>query len=95
MEPDYGTQYEENPSSHQGGMAEDGHPDKWTRTFYYIPWFHLGEVGNNHDNDIVTQMHSSIIKYFPTTTTASLSTSALLPAEQLLPIAAAVTTVSI
>ena len=25
--PDHGTQYEENPSSHNGGMCEDGHPD--------------------------------------------------------------------
>ena len=30
MVPDYGTQYEGNPSSHHGGMLEDGLTDDWT-----------------------------------------------------------------
>ena len=30
MVPDHGTQYEENPSSHHGGMHEEGLPDEWT-----------------------------------------------------------------
>ena len=38
---------------------------------------------------IATRMPGSIIEYSPTTTTAPLSTSTLLPAEQLQPLAAA------
>ena len=30
MVPGYGTEYEENPSSHHGGMHEDGLPDRRT-----------------------------------------------------------------
>ena len=29
MVPDHGTQYEENPSSHHGGMHEDGHLERF------------------------------------------------------------------
>ena len=43
-----GTQYEENPSSHHGGMREDGLMDGLTDgTISYIPQLHLGRVGNN------------------------------------------------
>ena len=43
MVPDHGTQYEENPSSHHGGMHVDGQTD-WTLS--YIPRFCLGRRGN-------------------------------------------------
>ena len=54
--PDHGTQYEESPSIHHGGMCEDRHPDgrldrlpcaltDWTRS--YILRSHLGRTGHN------------------------------------------------
>ena len=42
MVPDHGTQYEENPASHHGGILEDGLTDAWLDgrtnwTHSYIP----------------------------------------------------------
>ena len=55
MVSDHGAQYEENPSSHHGGMLEDGLTDgqldrltNWTIS--YIPLFHLGRAGNKKVN---------------------------------------------
>ena len=50
---DHGTPYEANPSSHYGGMCEDGYPDAqmhWVtdRTLSYIPQFRLRGGGNNN-----------------------------------------------
>ena len=54
----HGTQYEENPSIHHGGMHEhmdiqtvDRQMDGLTDcTLYIIPQFHLGRAGNNNHN---------------------------------------------
>ena len=45
MIPDYGTQYEDNLSSHHGGMHTDRLTD-WTLSYFL--WFHLGSEGNNN-----------------------------------------------
>ena len=49
MVPNHGTQYEENPPSHQGGMHKDGPTDGWTDDWMlsYIARFSLGGAGNN------------------------------------------------
>ena len=45
MVPDYGTKYDENTSSHNGGMCEDRQNNP---TCSYIPWFHSCKVVNNN-----------------------------------------------
>ena len=37
MVPDHGTQYEENPSSHNGRMGEDRLTDRWTESIPIYP----------------------------------------------------------
>ena len=57
MEPYYGTQYEENPASHHGGMLKNRLTDgqmaglmDWI--LFYIPQFRLGRAGNNNNNNV-------------------------------------------
>ena len=54
MVPDHGTQYEDNPSSHHGGMYKDRQTDGLTEELdlYYIPWFHLRRAENNIINQL-------------------------------------------
>ena len=47
--PEHGTQYEENLSSHHGGLHKDGQTDGLTDwTLSYISQFRLGGAGNNN-----------------------------------------------
>ena len=52
MVPDHGTQIEENPYTHHGGIQTDGLTDDQTDwTLSYIPQLCLGSVGNNKDTE--------------------------------------------
>ena len=50
MVHDHGTQYEENPASHHGGMREDGLTGRRTDSFRTFPDSGLGGSGNNKDH---------------------------------------------